>query len=314
MRPHRLARNLAWLAAPALIATTTVLTVPGTASAAAATQTLKVLQWNVAGNVDHNGSTTDGLDAAIVTAIQNQGADLVSLNELCQSQYNDIISRLRMISWAADPSNFARFTPEASGRCNGSDVGNGVFSKAPLGGADKFLLTPQDASGATRYLTCVPLQTIPSPQSLVFCNTHLSTNQSGAPASINAKQVVAAHDHIVTTYPSATVLVSGDFNAQPLPSGMTNMAPFYADYTELDSADTSHCPGYGEWTTNLEPGQPQYSCGGDSQIVGHKKIDFVFAQTDKIAGSFTADVKTPYAGCGAECHRMLIGTVTTLVS
>lgn len=283
------------------------------------TRTYRVWLWNVAGNLIHSGDTDTGLIAAAASSIVNRDADLVAFNELCRGQYRALQDALIARGWPADETNFARFSasrPGGTSICNGTEYGNAIFSRRPLGGAERFTL-PSDGSAEDRTMLCAPLSALPH---LRFCTTHITTSNQPAPDGVahNIRQLRAVLDQIETYWAGGdTVLIAGDFNAQP---DYARLDRFYAPsldtpnnrdnrghYRELDDDDRDHCRGYGEVTVDGPPtGGP---CGEGS------KIDLIFVREDRLAGPYSADSLAIASSCGGPCsdHRILTGEVTVHV-
>jgi hypothetical protein len=59
------------------------------------TETVMAWHRNLAGGTLHGGSVTDGLVDAAVSSVLASGADLVSLNEVCEQQVEAVGARLR---------------------------------------------------------------------------------------------------------------------------------------------------------------------------------------------------------------------------
>lgn len=280
---------------------------------AAVPRTYKVWQWNVAGNTIHDGSTTDGMVDQAAASIVNREADFAGFNELCQGQYDALVSKLRAKGWPADPQNFARFEPSRQAGnasvCNGEAFGNGLFSRRPLGTADRITL-PDDGTAEKRKLLCAPLTDDTKTR---FCTTHITTSQSFNVAQLESVRRKLEEYH--TAHEIA--LIAGDFNAQPHYGRLNS---FYAPsldvpnngnntgaYRELDDNDTGNCLGYGEWTADGTPGAVP-PCGGNA------KIDLIFARESALAGPYSEDslaISTSCTGVTAcSDHRIIVGTVT----
>lgn len=282
---------------------------PGTAaSAATVTQALKIWTWNVAGQKLHGGATNDGLIAVLGNSIRNRGSDLAAVNELCWSQYKAIQANLRASGWPQDVENFSRFESTNDTGCSGEQYGIALFSRAPMGTANRVTL-PDDGRAEHRKLLCAPLSARPH---LRFCTTHITTAETANVAQLNAVRAQleawnAAGD---------TVVIAGDFNAQPnyarlnnwyAPSvGTANNAGNSGFYRELDDTDP-RCVGYGENTEDADPPGP---CGPG------KKIDLIFARESRIVGAYEGDSLSISEACGGPCsdHRIVVGAVTVSVT
>lgn len=319
-----------------------VLTGAAPATAASTTATYTVWNWNVAGNVMHRGSTTDGFVEAAVSSIRHRGADFASFNELCFNQYKAIQEGLVAAGWPEDTGNFSRFAetlaPKA-GLCDGrSSFGNALFSKKPLGTSRQYLLpqaVQKTASGELkdaepRKMLCAPLAT---QARMKFCTVHITTSnivQAGQTDADNVRQLNAVRA-VLDGFDTAgeTYLVAGDFNAQPhygrlngyyAPSADTVNNPNNTGaHRELDDADATYCPGYGEWTADGTPGAIP-PCGGKA------KIDHIFARESRVAGPYSADSLAIATGCtvanppegatdptACSDHRVVVGTVPLLI-
>lgn len=286
------------------------LAVPGTA--AAATTPTTVWQWNIAGNTMHHGSTTDGLIPAATSSIVHRNAQFVGINELCHQQYTALVTSLRAAGFPQDPGNFARFEPSTPGGqssiCAGQQYGIGLFSAAPLGTARRYALPDARHPNETRKLLCAPLAARPH---LVYCTTHLVPDDAYLQPQLDAVRsridgFRAAGD---------TVLISGDFNAQPNSARLNGWYSSSVDtpanrdntgrYRELDDTDGG-CPGYGEWTFGSTGGP----CGLGT------KLDLLFVREDTVAGAYQEDSLAVPTTCGGPCsdHRAIVGTVPVTVA
>ena len=180
---------------------------------ATVTATYTVWTWNVAGWAMHRGSTTDGLVPTISRSVQDRAADLVALNEVCEGQYRAVVASLRAAGWPEDPTNFARFEPHGPRDCGGQAFGVAIFSRAPLGAANRFVLSP-DGSSEGRRLLCAPFASLTH---LRFCTSHITPETTvidGQP--VNQTQLNEVHSRLEAFDAAGdTVLIAGDLNSQP---------------------------------------------------------------------------------------------------
>ncbi|GAB2923317.1 hypothetical protein GCM10027280_08010 [Micromonospora polyrhachis] len=307
----RLGRTLAVLVA----ATLGALAGPVPAQAATVNTTYNVWSWNVAGWKMHRGSTGNGLIPALSNSIRNRSAHFAALNELCWSQYKAVQANLRNSGWPQDVENFSRFEPHNDTACGGEPFGVAIFSKAPLGAANRYALAA-DGTTETRKLLCAPLSARPH---LRFCTTHITpSNEVVNGEKINETQLGQVLTRLEAFHAAGdTVIVGGDFNAQP---HYGRMNPWYSTsltvpnnsgntgfYRELDDTD-SRCVGYGE--TTVYDGNTEGLCGQG------KKIDMIFVRQNKIVGAYDGDSLAISTSCGGACsdHRILIGTVTVSIT
>ncbi|MFI1016359.1 endonuclease/exonuclease/phosphatase family protein [Streptomyces sp. NPDC020965] len=276
-------------------------------------KTYNVWHWNVAGDKIHDGATGNGLISQAASSIVNRAADFAAFNELCQNQFDALIRDLRTRAWPQDPQNFARFEPSRqpgnASVCQGGAFGNAIFSKRPLGTADRLAL-PHDGTAEQRNMLCAPLV---DGSGTRFCTTHITTSQTH-----NVSQLTFVRDRLESYHTAGeTALIAGDFNAQPnygrlnsyySPSlNVPNNPNNTGQYRELDDNDSANCVGYGEWTAEGTPGTAP-PCGTKA------KIDLIFVRESAIAGPYSADslsISTSCTGVTAcSDHRILTGTVT----
>ncbi|MEU4425796.1 endonuclease/exonuclease/phosphatase family protein [Actinoplanes sp. NPDC024001] len=289
----------------ALALAVTPLTVAQPASAAT-TETLTVWHWNVSGWVMNDGSTTNGMVDGLVASILNRDADFVALNEICWDQYKAVQARLADAGWP-QTTNYSRFEAALPTVCNGEAFGNAIFSRQPLGTADRVALTadPQDG-GEVRNLLCAPVVD----KKLRFCVTHLTPYSKVVTQLNEVRARVEAWEDA-----GDTVLIAGDLNTEPSYDRLNswysssvntvNNPGNWGRHRELDDTDPV-CPGYGEGTTsNTTNGK----CGKGS------KIDMVFVPENRIAGSYFGDSLSISTACGGPCsdHRIFYGRVTVSV-
>lgn len=277
------------------------------------TRSYRAWVWNVAGHLIHRGSTTDGLIEAAVSSIVSRDIDFVGFNELCGSQYRALQTALRDAGWPST-DNFSRFaegSPAGTAVCEGSNFGNAIFSREPLGGASRIML-PEDDGTETRSLLCAPLLDTPH---MRWCTTHVTTSSEVGDDGFaaNVRQLRFIQLQLLDWHDAGdTVLIGGDFNAQPH-YGRLNR--FYAPsvdtavngdnrgvHRELDDLD-ERCLGHGERTVAEPTGGP---C--DTGV----KIDLFFAREDEIVGAYDSDSLAISNACGGACsdHRIVIGEVT----
>ncbi|MFF5447158.1 endonuclease/exonuclease/phosphatase family protein [Streptomyces sp. NPDC012888] len=294
--------------------------------------------WNVAGSTFHGGSTQNGMVTAAVGSIRAQDPDFVSFNEICRTQYDEILRRLAAPygdsgPWTRGAVSYARFATSRqanTGICQGEAFGNAIFSRHELGVSQTYVLppdyTPEEALQGPvedRTLLCAPLKARPK---MKFCTTHITGSNRPMPTESSAKinkQQLDAVSGILDGFAQAgqSYLLAGDLNAQPHPD-YVRLDKLMEAHTELDSADDAHCPGYGEWTAVGTTGKGCVTNGTNP------KIDFILARTGQMDGTFTADAKVIPETCEVKnkvtgvveslrpCsdHRVLIGSAHLRVS
>ena len=193
-----------------------------------------------------------------------------------------------------------------------------------------------------------PSAALCSPQGRVgctrFCTTHITTSgdlssSNGLPHNVNQLNAVLKELEAYRAE-GATVIIAGDFNAQPSYRRLDNWysgeldVPANQDnagsYRELDDNDSAHCRGFGEWTAAGAPGALPPCAGSESRCTvatadGCGKIDLIFVREDRIVGDYTSDSLAISSSCGwsrerpgeypaGSCsdHRIVTGTVRVL--
>jgi endonuclease/exonuclease/phosphatase family metal-dependent hydrolase len=195
----------------------------GGASATADRQTY--LQFNICGNACNHGGLA--MAGRLAGTIAMRGPFAVTLNEVCENQYQRLRADLRFYHGRFDPTG-----PRCS---NGYRYGNAILIRTsgvdPVGSWP----LPNPAGGETRRLMCLRTRP-PGTRSLIVCVTHISYLPAEAPAQIDA--VAAILRGLDNREP---VLLGGDFNTEP--SG-TPLDPLYSTcyragtglFEEADSA------------------------------------------------------------------------------
>ncbi|MFJ3540265.1 endonuclease/exonuclease/phosphatase family protein [Streptomyces sp. NPDC090109] len=301
---------------------------PATAAQAETTsaKTYNIWQWNVGGSTIHGGQSDTGMVDGAVASIVNRNAHFVAFNELCKGQWDTLVTKLRAAGWPDDSTNFARFEPSINageGVCGGAAFGNAIFSKYPLYTADRIAL-PDDPSSERRNMLCAPLL---NDRTTRFCTTHIAAVnlEKGVTNEHKVEQLAAAQAQLDSWVSQGqTVMIAGDFNAQPHYPALNTYysaslnVPEVNDsnrgsFRELDDNDSDNCLGYGEWTANDSRATIPVKCGK-----GMAKIDLIFVSEASLLspGSYSADSLAIAANCkkgtatiNCSDHRILTGTV-----
>jgi len=183
--------------------------VPASASASAA-QPLRVLTYNIQGNLNESIST-----AAIASVIGGQNADVVGLQEACANQVADLQRRLPAYAHARHVTTVGIDKPHCVG------YGIAILSKLPL---SDYTATELPTHNEKRYVQSATVT--PGGLPVRFFNTHLSP---GAGAThVNA--IAAETDK---PGPERKIVV-GDFNVEQDDAALN---PLWArSFTEADWA------------------------------------------------------------------------------
>jgi endonuclease/exonuclease/phosphatase family metal-dependent hydrolase len=183
------------------------------------------LQANLCGNACNNGGAPVVTD--LVNSIQSREPHTVTLNEVCENQYN----RLR----ADLPDYEGEFDPTGAVCHNGARYGNAILARTGLTVVGSWEL-PNPAGDELRRLMCLstqPYEGLP----LVICVTHISNESGNIAAQVSTVASILSGLEV----PGA-LMVGGDFNANPHDVRMNPMYSTCYDagagtFREADSGD-----------------------------------------------------------------------------
>jgi len=192
-------RSAHWLRAGMAIVAAVVL-LAATASGAAATPGRQTyLQLNMCGNACNHGGLA--VVRHIEAAIRSARPYAVTLNEVCENQFDQLSADLAVYR--------GRFDPTGPICGNGVRYGNAILMRTKAVKLVGSWSLPSVAGGEPRRLMCVsPGQAGPVP--LIACVTHLSFLQEEI-----AAQTDAVADLVRGLRASHAILLGGDFNAPP---------------------------------------------------------------------------------------------------
>ena len=195
----------------ALLLAVTALTI--CAGQAAAAGPVRVMQFNICGAQCNHGMIGKAGGGDIVDDVLHRIAtgrpDIVTLNEVCQGQFDRLKSALGASPWTMSGAFRAQRTDS---RCQGgSGFGDAVFSAGGISGQAVLPLPNPAAGGEHRAVLC--LHTSAGGAPVLACVLHTVT---GDP--VKAGQVAAAARDVNAAAASGAVILGGDFNTTP--SGM----------------------------------------------------------------------------------------------
>jgi len=209
-----------------------IATVPLAGDARATGHPQTYLQFNMCGNACHRG----GLEVVgdLVSPIQRHRPDAVTLNEVCENQYD----RLRVNL----PGYRSWFDPTGANCRNGARYGNVILAQASEVNLIGSWELPNPAGDELRRLLCLDARASDR-QLLNICVTHIS-NESGNIAA----QVATVASILSGLRLTGPVLLGGDFNTDP---GDARMNPLYSTcytlgagtFREVDSSGCEHRSG-----------------------------------------------------------------------
>jgi endonuclease/exonuclease/phosphatase family metal-dependent hydrolase len=243
---------------------------PGGPAQAAGTA-LTLLQFNMCGHACGTGLT---IAADVRTSITGRSPQpsVVTLEEVCESQFNNLNSALTAYS--------GHFTTTVANACgSGDDYGIAILVRTSSFTYLGDWPLPK-TSGESRRLACLKTSAFGGSRPLVACVTHITV--VGADTADQISFVASK----VKGYNSANnIMLGGDFNAKP---GSSAMNPLYnsayspAGSGFLAEADLPYAgnrnsgsdgSSVNEYTSC---GGQHYGCGGSQFYSANAKIDFIF--------------------------------------
>lgn len=205
----------------------------GTSTMSTLSTTMKVLHYNVCGNVcwEATDAPSGGVDTRgsisprmtrILAAINNYTPDLITFNEICYSQYRNIRTNLTALGYGA---TYASST--TGGQCDdydaswGTGFGDAIFFKGAVPNVQlKYLLPPSPLDLAkNRNLQLLYTDVTFDGKQVKLCTTHITTDPA-----YRAAQVQFIADLAATWISEGKpVVITGDFNAVPTDTVMGKM-------------------------------------------------------------------------------------------
>lgn len=264
-----------------------------------------VLQYNV-----HKGRDGD-IVGQLTAQVQNDRPDVVTLNELCRYDYEELVANLEQLGYAANFTVSHRNSLGCRAFVKGWDQGVAVFV---AGGA------VDGSAGNYRIGQGVACLTSDSLPRVRACAVHLTSPHDASPpgdASVR-RQVDALHEKVSQF--DLPLVVAGDFNLPPWDPSMQRV---YGDFYDVGMNDGACAP----WpTATVSQDARLYGghCTFDHSRQGGKKIDYAFVDKRHFSSVAEAAVEPlhgpgchgDYLGYGDACsdHRQLRGSASIQVS
>ena len=178
--------------------------VAGAVPSASTAVTTKVYDHNISGNVLNDGDT--GVANGVVLSANNYGADFVTLQEVCRSQYNFIESSQGFAGYYEPTVTPEEYAPRVL--CGGkSDYGIAVFSRGGIG----TIYKEKYALPYNGLMVCIRQNIRDTTMRARACSVHLDTDATKRQAQLDDVAYV-----VNTQAASGTrVIVAGDFNDTP---------------------------------------------------------------------------------------------------
>jgi endonuclease/exonuclease/phosphatase family metal-dependent hydrolase len=258
------------------LAVALVLVLGGTETASA-DHRYRFLQFNVCGSVmrdvDHPQCNSGRIDTGMIehvrSTVESFQPHVVSLNEVCKTQFDRIYWDLNYRGvWKVH----GHFTPTdtTSTNCEGETFGNAIFVREPIFGSPVETPLPHVANGEQRKITCLVTALA---RGTVVCSTHVASNDA-----YQEDQIVAVRNAVSNYVANGTpTVVLGDFNVEPNERRLHDDAP---DERLLDRIYDTNYPdpyGFGVFRELDEThGEvPKCRCGENTYDDG-PKIDYIF--------------------------------------
>lgn len=241
-------------------------------------KTLTVLDWNIAGAALNDGDTM--VIDRLITEVLDRRPDIITLNEVCGSQFEYLTERLAAVGWqmtghwvVAEALNLTCYN-------NGDDagllqVGNAVFVRGTVSREQDFIFDVNHKlieDGVPipevndRAVACVTARFPGTDRDVKICVTHLDTDPQDRTAQVRELDRVFGPEARQMPF-----ILAGDTNI-PTPPTDAAIGPLYGAPL-----------GTGEfWEVDQERGCVQSpTCavaqGGEATYLRSNKIDYVFA-------------------------------------
>jgi endonuclease/exonuclease/phosphatase family metal-dependent hydrolase len=198
-------------------------------------KTIKMLDWNVAGAADHFGDTS--VIDRLVTEVQDRQPEVLTLNEVCENQYEYLLDRLTDIGYqmagtfsTAEAGNLWCVPGDPTAKLN---VGNVVLVRGTVTAAQKFIFGVDNKlyeggipipEVTKRSVACVTARLPGADRDVKFCATHL---QKGYPtdqtAAVQVRELARVFGPEAQQSP---LVIAGDTNI-PTPPTDAGIGPLY---------------------------------------------------------------------------------------
>jgi endonuclease/exonuclease/phosphatase family metal-dependent hydrolase len=255
----------------AILATAFVAPFVATTPAHASGITMSILQFNMCGHACGTGLTVAHDVESSINGHSPQPS-IVTLEEVCRSQYNDIYGTL--------VPYYGHFITTVAGACGGGDdYGIAVLVKTSSYTYLGDWALPA-TSGEARRMGCLQTSAFNGSQPVVACVTHITTVGADIPG-----QVAFVATKMQGFYSGHHVIIGGDLNTTPGTSAMSKMYDSHNSpagtgiFAEADLPyngnrnSGSDGSTYNEYTSC---GGQHYGCGGAQFWSATNKIDYIF--------------------------------------
>jgi endonuclease/exonuclease/phosphatase family metal-dependent hydrolase len=320
VRAKRATRRFALATGGTVLTLITLFAVAPSAASAATSSGVKVMQFNICGDVCLQGASPTTIES---NKISSFNPAVIILEEVCHSQANTIAGSTYNVYWYqkqtgtyCDPGN-AILTKRAL--TNTSTVGmpvanwNANTSSYDYTGVEDILSCGRTSVLNDSGLTAIPLE---------VCVTHLDNDPNtktndvelnGATSGVGTRSAYlrgsssweGAAAYADDQANGAALVFGGDFNIAPDDNSgfSSDPKPMYPSFNNVESYGTTNT---GQWNREIDHSWANRT--SDAATHGTEKIDYLFFKqgysVSPVMGS-----GSPYDTSGGSDHKMLYGSV-----
>ncbi|GAA3347017.1 hypothetical protein GCM10020358_60210 [Amorphoplanes nipponensis] len=240
-------------------------------------QPVKVMHWNIAGAAINWGEET--IVDRVVTRATEQRVDVLSVNEICQQQFDKLTDKLRDAGWqmtgqfqTTNRYNVLCLDPSGLGGNEGIAVftRGSVISQQRYQFDDQYRLQP-GSTGVGRGVACITTYLPGRSQNLKACTTHLDTGWPDDTDRRAIKEVAELGRVFGPEAQQMPLILAGDTNISS-PPVTPDLGPLYP--APLGAGDFNEA-FQEENCTKVQPCLIQQ--GGPPTFHSGRKLDYVFA-------------------------------------
>jgi len=244
-------------------------------------KTLSLMNWNIAGATLNDGDNYVG--DRIITEVLERRPDIVTLNEVCGSQFDYLTRRLVEVGWqmhghfvVAEVFNPTCYNDGESDDGGVMSVGNAIFVRGTVSREQDFIFDAnhkliEDGVGIPwineRAVGCVTTRLLGTDRDVKVCNTHLDTEEPNRDHQVRELARVFGPEARQMPF-----ILAGDTNI-PTPPENVAMGALYA--APLGTGDFWETSQERACVTTVPCGVAQG--GEDTYMHLPGKIDYVFA-------------------------------------
>jgi endonuclease/exonuclease/phosphatase family metal-dependent hydrolase len=247
------------------------------APAAGADVRKKFFHANICGSKCELGAIGEPIDG-LASKIVAQQPQVVSLNEVCESQVTSLKIALHQRGWPMPHSYYAR-GHFGENNCQSNDFGVAILSTADLSNRQQWTLPIDPADDPAEAQPKLLCGTVNWARATRVCTTHLSF-RNDTTRSRQAQFITQETDYYVDFQP---VVLMGDMNASPWAPSMNYF------YTRRHGVDINGNYGHGRYKevdNDWQTSNPPCRCGEFTYKYPsprEKKLDYIFVSDPSTA-------------------------------